>query len=75
MSQEYYLVCDECKKKVHLGCVGMSGFKYWSNDKPTQDKIYKLLDGCMFHFDKLKFAWEQSKEDEEYDEIELEVNK
>ena len=70
MSQEYYLVCDECKNKVHLGCVGLSGFQFWSGDGPTMNKMFKLLDGCMFHFERLKFVWEQSKEDEAYKEVE-----
>lgn len=70
MSREYYLVCDECKKKVHLGCVGISGFQFWRNDEPTMKKMHKLLDDCMFHFEKLKFVWEQSEEDEEYEEKE-----
>ena len=70
MSQEYYLVCDECKKKVHLGCVGFSGFQCWTGEEKTMSALRKLLGYCMFHFDKLKFVWEQSKEDEEYEEVE-----
>ena len=69
MSREYYLVCDECKKKVHLGCVGFSGFQCWTGVENTMLSFRELLDNCMFHFEKLKFVWEQSPEDEGYEEV------
>ncbi len=69
MSQEYYLVCDECKKKVHTGCVGMSGLQFWSKEERIMKAMHSLLKDCFYHLDKLKFVWEQSPEDEDYEEI------
>lgn len=70
MSREYYLVCHECKKKVHVGCVGFSGLQFWSGDKEVMAAVYALLEDCFLHLDSLAFVWEQTKEDDEYMEIE-----
>ena len=69
MSQEYYLVCDECKKKVHIGCVGFSGVQFWWKEEKIMKATYEILKECITHLNKLKFVWEQSPEDEEYEEI------
>lgn len=69
MSQEYYIVCHKCEKKVHVGSVGMSGLSFWSKEKITMDNLRKLLSNCIFHFEKLGFVWEQSEADEDYEEI------
>ena len=69
MSQEYYIVCDECRKKVHVGCVGMSGVQFWSKEDSVMANVSLLLSSCFLHLDKLKFVWEQSHEDETYEDI------
>jgi len=70
MSTEYYIACDECKKKVHVGCYSsLSGLQFWSGDKERMANVKKLLDVCSCHMDKLKFILEQSIEDEEYIEV------
>ena len=69
MSQEYYLVCHECKNKVHIGCVGFSGTQFWSGEPDVMKAMYKMLDNCLLHIEKLAFVWEQSTEDETYDEV------
>ena len=70
MSQEYYLVCHECKKKVHVGCVGFSGLQWWGMVPSVREATYKMLDNCFIHLEKLAFVWEQGPEDETYEEIE-----
>lgn len=68
MSQEYFVVCHECKKKVWVGSVGLSGLQFWSAENETMSSLRNLLNGCITHFNKLGFVWEQSREDEEYKE-------
>lgn len=69
MSQEYYVGCDECKKKVHLGGAGFSGFQCWTGEEKTMKKLRNLLEGCMLHFEKLTFFWEQTEKDDNYEEV------
>lgn len=70
MSQEYYLVCHECRKKVHIGCEGLSGLQFWHNEPHVMKAAYSLLETCVRHIHKLGFAWEDSPADDEYEEVE-----
>ncbi len=68
MSQECYLVCDQCKKKVHIGCIGLSGVQCWTGEPKVMKAFFNLMTKCALHLDKLKFVWEQTTEDEHYEE-------
>jgi hypothetical protein len=70
MSQEYYLVCHQCKKKVHIGCEGLGGFQFWSGEPKAMQAARSLLSNCVRHIDKLGFVWEDSQADEEFEELE-----
>jgi len=74
MSEEYYLVCHKCKRKVHVGCIGMSGFQFWSSEKENMDDMREMMAECVLDcgMENLGFAWSQGycEDYKEYKHIE-----
>jgi hypothetical protein len=73
MSTEFYFCCHECKKKVHVGCVGFSGFQLWYANEQTGKALKELLSDCMLHSEKIGFIPEQTHDD--YEEFKIPLAK
>lgn len=44
MSVEYYMVCVECKKALHVAQDGLSGFTFYSGQPETMKLLSAFLD-------------------------------
>ena len=69
MSVDYYFVCHECKKSIHVAQDGFSGFIFYSGESGCMKAFKNFLEEHSFHPKSICFAAEQDDCVEEYDEI------
>lgn len=44
MSVDYYMICDGCKKAIHVAQDGLSGFTFYSGEPDCMKKLAAFLD-------------------------------
>ncbi len=71
MSVEFFLVCHDCKTKIHIGQDGLSGFTYYSGEAGCQASLKEFFAdhaiGGTEH--KLGLAMEGGEADETYESL------
>ncbi len=76
VSVEYYLVCHECRKRIHVAQVGLSGWTFYSGERDCMAKLCGWLSEHAFDLAQHSFVMGNEDEtmSEDYPEIEWTPN-
>lgn len=75
MSVEHYICCHDCKKILHIGSDGLSGFRFFSGETRCMKALRDFVQEHVFKPEhRIAFCSEQGTEDETYEHINWDYN-